>query len=157
MYHIYTDGACTLNKNDNKYSKGKGGHAIIIIKDNEICFQYAGGRKETTNNYEELYAIYLATKQILNLDGTDYTIYSDSAYCINIFTKWIESWRNNGWRRSRNQTIQNIDIIKKIYYNIFTIKTQEKNVNFCKVKGHSSDYYNNLADKLAVEAKENVK
>ena len=40
------------------------------------------------------------------------TIYSDSAYCVNIFNNWMYSWARNNWTRPKNQEIKNLDIIK---------------------------------------------
>ena len=63
------------------------------------------------------------------------TIYSDSAYCINILTSWIYSWSKNNWKTSKGETIKNLDIILSLYkyYNINFFINQ---IVFTKVKGH---------------------
>lgn len=56
----------------------------------------------------------------------------------------IAKWCTGEWKTNKNGTIA-----YKKYYD----KTRKKvNINFEKVKGHSGDKYNDLADKLAKEA-----
>lgn len=176
---IYSDGAATMNNVDGKYIRGRGGSAIAVVdKDNNVIYTENKGFDNTTNNYCELYAIFMAlayfhnhnhnrilfTKTLdnyvdykdLNKDNAcerELEIYSDSAYCINMLKSggWIYSWNKNGWTRGKkHEPIENLEIIKKIWELMQNIK-----VTFIKVKGHSGNKINELVDKLAVEAKEN--
>lgn len=62
---------------------------------------------------------------------------------------WIYSWEKNGWTRGKkHEPIENLPIIKKIW------ELLDDDVTFIKVKGHSGNLYNELVDKMAVEAKE---
>ena len=61
-------------------------------------------------------------------------------------------WANNNWIKSDKKTPENLDLIKT-YYDLWQ---QGYRINLQKVKGHAGDKYNELADKLAVEAKNKV-
>ena len=80
------------------------------------------------------------------------TIYSDSAYVVNAITKgWLQNWKNNGWKTKEGKQIKNKLIWQKMYKLIY-LKGIE--VVCIKVKGHDVDILNELADKKAVEAKQ---
>ena len=75
-------------------------------------------------------------------------LYSDSAYLINAFNLgWIDNWQKNGWRNSRGNPVSNSDLWKAL------IELSEKHeIEWIKVKGHSTDKWNNRCDELAKEA-----
>lgn len=147
---LYTDGACTLNKVNGNYEHGPGGWAFVAIdNDNNIIYEEKGGSPSTTNNEQELMAIYKALSYTKEKEPEDVVIYSDSAYCINIFTQWAAAWEKNGWTRGRkHEPILNLELIKNIYYLL-----KDVNVTFVKVKGHATNRYNCYVDSLAVAAK----
>ena len=61
MLKFYTDGASTMKKINNEWIRCNGGAAMVCINDeNKIIAEYKRGFKNTTNNYCELHAIYLA-------------------------------------------------------------------------------------------------
>ena len=157
IYEFYTDGACTLNCNNGKYSKGPGGWAWVLIKDNEVISWKNGGSPKTTNNEQELTAIMEALSYACkNTTQCDVVrIFSDSEYCINIFTQWINGWKANGWTRGKkHEPIENLETIKTIYEMVFSLENSFIAVEWVKVKGHSNDEFNNFVDQKAVEAKE---
>lgn len=153
-YTIYCDGAATMKKINGSYVRCAGGHAFIVYQNGINVFEFSDGVRETTNNEQELLAIRDSLKWLKensNFDSfSEATIFSDSAYCVNIFNRWIEAWKENEWTRGRkHEPIENLEIIKEIYFMLKELK----NVKIEKVKGHSTCVGNNLADKLAVEAK----
>ena len=161
IYKYYTDGACTLIKTEKGYEKGPGGWAWVRIdpETNKILKYDSGHKDKTTNNEMELMAILAA---LAYYDAHSYDereadwvyIYSDSAYCVNIFTNWIKNWKANGWTRGKkHEPIENLEIIKKIDRLIEKFSTGFRQVEFIKVPGHSNNEFNNYVDKLAVEAK----
>lgn len=155
----YTDGAATMLKKSNKYLREAGGWAYIKIKDSEITDSNSGGCPLTTNNEMELYAIYAS---LLNFSETAHSddiveICSDSSYSINIFTNWIESWKKNNWKNSKNKTVENKELIQSIDKVIHELKNNNCRVEFRKVKGHGSNQLNQKVDNLAVEAKKFAK
>jgi ribonuclease HI len=77
-------------------------------------------------------------------------VYSDSAYLVNAFNQnWIKSWLNNCWVNSKKEPVANQDLWREI------LKLLPNNITFNKVKGHSGNEYNEIADKMAVYAKTN--
>ena len=137
----YTDGSCQGNP-------GPGGFGVVVLDDNEnLITTYSEQYEYTTNNRMELSAILWAfLKYGTQLSNCSIPIiYSDSAYCINTFSSWMFSWANNNWLKSDNKIPENLDLIQPFYkywQNGYRIKFQ-------KVKGHSNNKWNELADKLA--------
>lgn len=135
---IYTDGACSGNP-------GPGGWgAILIYGPHEK--ELSGGASETTNNRMELTAVIEALKALK--EPCEVTVYSDSAYVVNgMSAGWIEGWKKNGWKTSKNKPVENQDLWQELDHWTHTHK-----VHFKKVKGHSDDELNNRCDRLAVQA-----
>ncbi len=136
---IYTDGACSGNP-------GPGGWGAVIMgggaADTEKR-EISGGELDTTNQRMELRA---AIEALRALPGPSRVrLHSDSAYLINAFRlRWIPRWQLNGWQTKANKPVQNQDLWQDLL--ALTAKHQ---VEWCKVKGHSDDYYNNRCDELA--------
>jgi ribonuclease HI len=148
---IFTDGACSSNP-------GPGGWAMVVNSD---CSSksFSGNELNTTNNRMELTAVANALEYIViyvesysNYRNTNFEIISDSAYVINsINMKWLEAWYRNGWKTTGGDNIKNVDLWEKVKCNLGFLKIIEFNVSFIKVKGHSGNMFNEMADKLAVE------
>lgn len=153
-YTIYTDGAATMRKVNGEYVRENGGWAMIVY-DGGNCRIYGeyGGDMETTNNAMELYAIYRALMWLMDKNDlrSEVTIFSDSAYCVQIFNSWVKGWEKNGWTRGRkHEPIENLTAIQ----NIYRLLKNMPNVKIQKVKGHATCVGNNLADKYAVQGKQ---
>lgn len=144
---FYTDGACSGNP-------GEGGWAFVHLVNTAEGYKTeveSGGKKQTTNNEMELTAVYMALVKAYKNKAKQVTIYSDSAYVVNAITKgWLINWKNNGWLTKENKPIKNKTIWEKMYKLVY-----EKGiaVMMVKVKGHKGDPLNELADKMAVEAR----
>ena len=140
---IYTDGACSGNP-------GKGGWGAILMF-GEHKKEISGAEKETTNNRMELTAPIEAMKLLKK--PCVVKIYSDSAYLVNAFTQgWIYNWQKNGWKTSDKKDVKNRDLWEEIYR-----FTKIHKIEWIKVKGHSDNEFNNLCDKMAVNAIKNIK
>ncbi|OEF97788.1 ribonuclease H [Vulcanibacillus modesticaldus] len=138
-YDVYTDGACS----NNQASGGQPGGWGVVFTDGR---KYFGGDPSTTNNRMELKAAIEALKN--TPIGSEVNIYSDSAYVINAFNqKWIPNWIKNGWKTSKGKPVENQDL----WMELLDLE-KERNVKWIKVKGHSGNKWNELADKLAVDA-----
>lgn len=157
-YNFYTDGAATIKKVNGEYVREAGGWGAVLLVNDYPMWADCGHADNTTNNEMELTAIVEALSYYGHnyfASGDTINIYSDSAYCINIFTQWIEGWKRNSWTRGKkHEPIQNVTIIKNIYDYIQSLKKDFIEVNFIKVKGHSGEKYNEYADQLAVAAKQ---
>lgn len=138
---FYTDGACSGNP-------GKGGFGVICIKDRGILYIYSKQCENTTNNREELKAILHVLKHMY-CAAIEITIFSDSAYCVNMLNKWIWDWAENDWKNSKGREVENIDLVKELYQYL----RKAKNIMIVKVDGHSGILGNELADALATNNK----
>lgn len=135
---IYTDGACSGNP-------GKGGWGAILMY-GEHRKEISGGELETTNNRMELTAPIEALKLLKK--PCNVKIYSDSAYLVNAFLQgWIYNWQKNGWKTSDKKDVKNRELWEQIYK-----FTKIHKIEWIKVKGHSDNEFNNLCDKMAVNA-----
>lgn len=134
---LYTDGACSGNP-------GLGGYCAILIY-NDIEKVISGSEKDTTNNRMELMAVIKGLKALKIKCNVN--VYSDSQYVVDAFNQnWINGWMSNGWKTAGKKEVKNVDLWKEL-----VCLTNEHNVTFIKVKGHSDNEYNNRCDKIAVE------
>ena len=137
-YTIYTDGACSGNP-------GPGGWGAVIFDQNKNQKNISGKEKNTTNNRMELMAPIMALKKIKS--DSKVTIFTDSTYLKNGITEWIKKWEKNGWKNASKKTVKNKDLWIELN------NLCSKNVICWKwIKAHSTNKFNNLADKLATEA-----
>lgn len=152
-YVIYCDGAATMKKVNGEYTRCAGGHAFVVYTGGFKVYEDAKGMEMSTNNEQELMAVrdaLLWLKADPKFDGfSEATICSDSAYCVNIFTKWTSGWKKQGWTRGRkHEPIENLELIKEI-----DELMRGLNIKIEKVKGHGNCAGNIRADELAVKAK----
>jgi len=133
---VYTDGACSGNP-------GPGGWGAVMLW-NGRRKELSGGNPHTTNNQMEMQAVIEALKALKK--PCRVYIHSDSALIINAMTKgWIQSWQKRGWRKANKKPVENKELWQQI---LEAMKPHE--VTWVKVKGHSGNELNDLADKLAV-------
>lgn len=138
---IYTDGSCLGNP-------GPGGWGAVLIYNNHQS-KISGGELETTNNRMELTA---AIEALCSLNEPCVVeLYTDSKYVKQGISEWIENWRKNQWRNSRKQPVKNVDLWQKLERCV-----QDHEVSWHWVKGHAGNELNELADKLATAAAEEV-
>ena len=137
MIKIYTDGSCLGNP-------GNGGWAAIIIDDKKKI-QIKGSKKDTTNNQMELLAPIKALKKIPK--GSSVQIFTDSRYVKSGITEWIHNWKKNGWKTANKQPVKNKDLWTELDQ-----MTNEFQIKWSWVKGHSTDVLNNEVDLIAREA-----
>tara|TARA_B100000900_G_C20583390_1_gene718507 strand:+ start:1549 stop:1995 length:447 start_codon:yes stop_codon:yes gene_type:complete len=135
-YIIYTDGACLGNP-------GPGGWAAIIFdNNNKKISQNVGAEITTTNNRMELVAIIESLKKIPS--NSSLSVFTDSKYVINGIETWIVKWKKNDWVGSNKKKVKNKDLWIELdqLSNNFEIKWNW-------VRGHSGNKYNEEVDKLA--------
>ena len=132
---VYTVGACLGNP-------GPGGWAWAVPGG-----RYASGAaSRTTNQRMEIQA---ALEAVTTL-GRPLEVVSDSTYVVNCFRdRWWERWLARGWVNSQKKPVANRDLWEPL---IVAYRAEPDRVRFRWVKGHSEDPYNDLVDRLAVEA-----
>ena len=131
MYYVdaYVDGACSGNP-------GPMGIGVLLIdkttgKEKEYSQSLGGG----TNNIAELMAAIMALRMCKNPKETEITIHTDSQLTYHII--------RNEWNPKKN-----LDLVRELNL----LKKQFAKVEAVKVKGHSTDEYNNRVDRLAVNS-----
>ena len=137
MINIYTDGACSGNP-------GIGGWGVVILDNNkEILLN--GGDQHTTNNKMELTA---AIKALEYFEiKKELIIYTDSKYVKDGIESWIINWKKNGWKTANKKIVSNKELWIELDENV-----NLHDIEWFWVKGHSGNHYNEIADKLAVNA-----
>ena len=100
----------------------------------------------TTNNRMELKAMICALGYAESNPNDQFIIYSDSAYVVNSINSWMRGWAANGWRNSKKQIVENVDLMKTIWD---YISRPFFNVEVRKCEGHKGDTGNELADAIA--------
>lgn len=138
---IITDGSA-----DNK--KGMGGWAALV-RSSTTLIELTGWEEGTTSNRMELLAAIEGLRSIQT--PSDVTIVTDSAYVLNTMrNQWYERWFE-GLDRVGNPRVKprpNLDL----WHQLVGL-CHFHNVSWVKVKGHSGDYWNDRADRLADRAR----
>jgi ribonuclease HI len=133
----YTDGACSGNP-------GPGGWgAILIARDGNTILrtrELQGGEADTTNNRMELMAA-ISALEALDRAST-LTVITDSNYVKDGITKWIHSWKRNGWKKKGG--LKNVDLWQRL-----DVAQERHTVIWEWIKGHAGHAENERADELA--------
>lgn len=138
---LYTDGACSGNP-------GPGGWGALLMNRDKKK-ELSGSEPHTTNNRMEMQAVVEGLKALKM--SCHVKIHSDSALIINAFTRgWVQNWLRNGWKKADKKPVENRDLWEAIME-----AGKGHRLEWIKVKGHSTDPYNNRVDELAVNASKN--
>ncbi|MEI6187204.1 MAG: ribonuclease HI [Alphaproteobacteria bacterium] len=138
---IYTDGSCSGNP-------GPGGWGVVLIY-NGIEKELRGGEMHTTNNRMEMLA---AIKAIESLkESCIVELYTDSSYLKNGITLWVKNWQEKNWKTANKKAVKNVDLWQEL-----TLLTKDHKINWHWVKSHTGDKYNEMADALAVKARDEI-
>ena len=134
VIEVYTDGACRGNP-------GPGGWGVLLrFGDNEK--ELWGGEHNTTNNRMELTA---AIKGLTALKKDSLVcLTTDSQYLRNGITKWINNWKNRGWKTADKKQVKNQDLWQQL-----DEVSKNHEITWHWVKGHSGHPENEMADILA--------
>lgn len=103
----------------------------------------SGGAVLGTNQIGELTAIFMALRA--HPRGR-VRIYTDSQYCINVYTKWAKGWKRKGWVKRDGSPVLNLPLIKATMQ---LLDEHDGLVDFEWVKGHAGNTGNEKADRLA--------
>ncbi len=134
---IYTDGACRGNP-------GPGGWgAWLRYGRHERLLK--GAMTATTNNRMELCAAIEALSVLNKPARVD--LYTDSTYVKNGITEWLPAWKQRQWKTAARKPVKNADLWRRLDELV-----QRHEVHWHWVRGHSGDAGNEMADRLANEA-----
>lgn len=138
---IITDGSA-----DNR--NGAGGWAVIIRTPSSLV-EIAGWEEGTTSNRMELTAAIKGLKALTTPHNVE--LIADSSYLLKTLkNQWYVKWRDTEPHRTKPRP--NMDLWEQLHG-----LTQFHTVTFIKVKGHSGDYWNERADRLAKFARKDKK
>lgn len=140
-YSIYVDGSAPGNQN----GCTRGGIGLAVYNDDdELVYEKGITVDRPTDNAElELMALVDA----LEYAKDDDVIYSDSEYCVKGFNEWLDNWKRKGWRKSDKKAVANRALWKQV-----DELRSDKYVEVVKVRAHSGNEGNEMANALAVEA-----
>ncbi|MGH6874803.1 MAG: ribonuclease HI [Aestuariivirgaceae bacterium] len=133
---IFTDGACSGNP-------GPGGWGAVLRfggKEKEL----KGGEAVTTNNRMELMAAISALETLKHDCSVD--MFTDSNYLKDGITKWIHSWRRNGWRTADKKPVKNAELWQRL-----DLALGRHQIRWHWVRGHAGHAETERADALARE------
>uniref|UniRef100_UPI00398F4FDD ribonuclease H1 isoform X2 n=1 Tax=Pristiophorus japonicus TaxID=55135 RepID=UPI00398F4FDD len=136
---VYTDGCCHGN-GQNRARAGIGvywgpGHSLNLS-------ERLSGRQ--TNQRAEIVAACRAIEQAKELNIEKLVIFTDSMFTINGITKWIKSWKSNGWKPSSGGSVINKEDFERL-----DKLTSGINIEWMHVPGHAGFTGNEAADCLA--------
>ncbi len=134
---IFTDGACRGNP-------GPGGWGALLRYDGHEK-SLKGSELETTNNRMEMMAAITALEALKRKCSVVLT--TDSKYLRNGIRSWLPKWKKNGWKTVANKPVKNADLWRRLDRVV-----SYHQVDWKWVKGHSGHPENELVDKLANEA-----
>ena len=99
--NFYTDGGCSGNP-------GPGGYGVVCLDGKDILYAISYQEEFTTNNRMELKAIINVFEKFKDREDLKITLYSDSAYCVNMLNDWIWKWALNDWCNSKGKEVENM-------------------------------------------------
>jgi ribonuclease HI len=131
---LFTDGACSGNP-------GPGGWGAILRSGSHEK-ELSGGEAATTNNRMEMMAV---IKGLAALKQPSRVIlHTDSRYVLDGATKWIRSWKKNGWKTADKKPVKNDDL-----WRLLEVEAARHDVTWRWVRGHTGHPENERADALA--------
>lgn len=133
---VFVDGSFIEAKEN--YSYG-----LVVVKDDEVIYKEngVGDNKEAISHRNVAGEVLGATKAIIYAEKNNI-----KEITIAFDYQGIESWALGFWKRNTNLT--------ETYHQFMKEKMKYIKVRFKKIKGHSGDKYNDLADELAKDALE---
>lgn len=134
--HAYIDGSFSEKLNET-------GYGAVILYNGKIVHTISGKSKkyiDMRNVAGELFAAGMAVKWAVDNNYKDITLHHDYL--------GIAAWAKGEWKTKQEGTIN--------YKNYIESMKDKVNIRFIKVKSHSGDFYNDMADELAKKAIEIV-
>lgn len=128
MYKLYVDGSFMNNRCGSGWVLVDDSNKVV--KDFSTRLQSDYGMRQVTG---EIYALLDGLEYCLNNGINDIKVYFDYL--------GVRNWITGEWKAKNSYTKQ--------YAEIGRFLVSSMNIEFIKVKSHSGDYFNDLADRLA--------
>jgi ribonuclease HI len=123
----------------------------VVVKDDIEMQRGQGSALRVTHQRREIRAV--AEALLAFPRDVPVEVVGDSAYVIECFrAQWHIKWESNGWRNYSKKPVANRDEWERAFA---AWRAREADTKWDRVKGHAKGEHpwNELADKLAVEAK----
>jgi len=146
IMEIYTDGSCGQGI-------GPGGWSFVVLNGRTYVFGDFEGLERTSIGFLEAMAVFMAMSWCKK-HQMEATIFCDSQYIVKAVNEWIPIWKANGWRKSNNKQVLNLELIQSID---LLLPEVGDFVKVMWVPGHSNNFGNNMAHDMANLAKNNIK
>lgn len=139
---IHTDGGCRGNP-------GPGGWgAVLRSGPHEKCLK--GSEAHTTNNRMELMAAISALRALTRPCRIE--LWTDSQYVRQGITQWIHNWVKKDWKTASKAPVKNAELWKMLLE-----ESRRHEIEWHWIKGHAGHEGNELADRLANDAMDELK
>lgn len=145
VINVWTDGGARSSTNVSGWA-----YVGYVDNDTENLVTNKQAMSNKTNQQMEMTAIIAAlySLPLEIIENHRVKVYTDSAYICNCFKdEWWKKWKLNNWKNSKKKDVANKELWEELIYFYDTF-----DVEYIKVKGHSNNQMNNLADKLVNEA-----
>jgi len=134
---IFTDGACRGNP-------GPGGWGALLRYTGHEKTLY-GAEALTTNNRMELMAAIAALESLKRPCRVH--LVTDSQYVQKGIEEWLPGWKRRGWKTAAGKPVKNVDLWQRL-----DRAANGHDIRWSWVRGHSGHPENELADRLANRA-----
>ncbi|MAP20169.1 MAG: hypothetical protein CL582_04425, partial [Alteromonadaceae bacterium] len=173
---MYTDGGCKPSRGhggygfhgylytDEKPKQGAGAKAVptkegyvVGAKDNAVTVHNyidcaCPFEEITTNNITEMEGVKQAMETAMQQDVEKLLVLTDSNYVLKGLTEWVPGWIKRDWRKPDGEEVQN----KNEWLSLLSVRDRLEasgiKLKIDKVRGHSGDLGNTMADMLASAA-----
>ncbi len=102
MIKLHTDGGCH-NQTNSGFLRKLGGWAYLVI-DGSRTFHAYGTSISTSNHAMELMAVIQGLRAIKS--SAHIQVMVNSEYVVNGVNLWLPMWKNNAWKTSNNEAIE---------------------------------------------------
>lgn len=135
---IYVDGSFMVDKKN--YSYG-----LVVVKQNQVLYEECG-----IGDDEEAISLRNVSGEVMGaMKAVEYALkenYEEITICFDY--QGVESWALGTWKRNNR--------ITQGYHEFMKNQMKKIKIKFKKIKGHSGNRYNDMADSLAKRALENI-
>lgn len=135
---VYVDGSFMVDKKN--YSYG-----LVVVKQNQVLYEECG-----IGDDEEAISLRNVSGEVMGaMKAVEYALkqnYEQITICFDY--QGVESWALGTWKRNNR--------ITQGYHEFMKNQMKKIKINFKKIKGHSGDKYNDMADSLAKRALESI-
>jgi ribonuclease HI len=74
-------------------------------------------------------------------------LYTDSKYVLEGITSWMPNWKSRGWKTAAKKPVKNVELWQRL-----DAATDDHDISWQWIKGHTGDEGNEMADALANQA-----